>query len=645
MALLGAALLAVWLLVNPNDYKGRIAAAVKESTGRELKLAGDIKLSVFPWVALEVGPASLGNPPGFGDEPFLSFTHAALRVRLLPLLQQRLEVARVEIDGLDLRLRKKEDGRPNWEAVRPAPEPSTGGAEARPQGMRLFDALADLRIHNGHVSYHDISIEHLNLETGSIAHEHDIPITLTFDANRGARGTQITVNARFDVNEDGLQHLRFAAVNGSGIVNRPGEGRAAHWELSVPTLSLNPTQQTLEAPTFAFNYSNAHLTGSLIANHLLEEAALSGSVTLMPLVLHEFFPRLGIVLPITKDPKALSQLSGKADFVYAAHALSLKNVQARLDDTQFQGSIQLSARDPDALQFDLSADQIDVDRYRFVRAGTAVPEAQGADQPAAPTHPREAAGALAVASAHFAGMEFTHLRLTLQSKDRVTHLFPTEAQIDGGRYNGDITLDDRGALRVVSINEHLTGIDISRLLANSPQKHRLSGRATLSLKGMARGATMDALRKTLTGQLEADLSDGAFEGVDLGYEVNRARALIDRGVAPQEDTKRTKFEVFKTSAQINNGLAETHDLTIASPALRVTGQGSANLSTQAIDFQLMASVLKSPTTTLVDIPLKVTGTYADPAVKASIDEVAKSQLKQKLQDILKKNGLQGLFGK
>jgi len=80
VALSGAVLLGVWLLVNPNAYKGKIAAAVKESTGRELKLPGDIKLSVLPWVALELGPASLGNPPGFSDEPFLSFTHASVRV-------------------------------------------------------------------------------------------------------------------------------------------------------------------------------------------------------------------------------------------------------------------------------------------------------------------------------------------------------------------------------------------------------------------------------------------------------------------------------------------------------------------------------------------------------------------------------------
>ena len=62
IALVAVLLLAVVLFVHPNDYKDRIARAVKESTGRELTLAGDIKLSVFPWIALELGPAQLGNP-------------------------------------------------------------------------------------------------------------------------------------------------------------------------------------------------------------------------------------------------------------------------------------------------------------------------------------------------------------------------------------------------------------------------------------------------------------------------------------------------------------------------------------------------------------------------------------------------------
>src|SRR6266700_7967849 len=76
IALIALALLAVRLFVDPNDYKPRIAAAVKNATGRELKLDGAIKLSVFPWIAMELGPASLGNPAGFPEQPFVSFQHA-----------------------------------------------------------------------------------------------------------------------------------------------------------------------------------------------------------------------------------------------------------------------------------------------------------------------------------------------------------------------------------------------------------------------------------------------------------------------------------------------------------------------------------------------------------------------------------------
>src|SRR5258708_27863093 len=115
IVLIAVGLMAVWWLVNPNDYKSRIAESVKESTGRELVLKGDIKLSVFPWIALELGPASLGNPPGFSEEPFLAFNHAAVRVKLFPLLAKRLEMDRVVVDGLDLRLRKNEQSTGNWE--------------------------------------------------------------------------------------------------------------------------------------------------------------------------------------------------------------------------------------------------------------------------------------------------------------------------------------------------------------------------------------------------------------------------------------------------------------------------------------------------------------------------------------------------
>ena len=160
-------LLVVWLWVDPNDYKDRITRTVRDATGRELALAGPLKLSVFPWLALETGSAQLGNPAGFGEQPFASLQHAAVRVRLWPLLRGRLEAGQVEVDGLDLRLRTNADGHGNWEGLfKPSDaadarqEPHTGAPAIELAGLRLRDA---------HIAWQDMAAEHLELEIGRVA--------------------------------------------------------------------------------------------------------------------------------------------------------------------------------------------------------------------------------------------------------------------------------------------------------------------------------------------------------------------------------------------------------------------------------------------------------------------------------------------
>jgi AsmA protein len=188
-----AGLLAMWLLVNPNDYKDRIAAAVKGSTGRELMLKGDLKLSVFPWVALELGPASLGNPPGFGAEPFLAFDRASVRISLWRLLQKHVEIQRVEIDGLDLRLRKDERGVANWESIGQTAPRSVGTAKEEAGGS--VPQLPGVRVTNGRVSYQGVVIQRLDFETGALAAHGVTSVRIGFDANRGVPDESLSVSA------------------------------------------------------------------------------------------------------------------------------------------------------------------------------------------------------------------------------------------------------------------------------------------------------------------------------------------------------------------------------------------------------------------------------------------------------------------
>ena len=88
-ALLVIAAIAVALLFDPNDFRDNIAAEVQQKTGRELVIEGDLDLSLFPWLAINVGRTTLGNAPGFTDEPFASFDKAELSVKLIPMLLSR----------------------------------------------------------------------------------------------------------------------------------------------------------------------------------------------------------------------------------------------------------------------------------------------------------------------------------------------------------------------------------------------------------------------------------------------------------------------------------------------------------------------------------------------------------------------------
>ena len=102
------------LFLNPNDYKDEISAWVEERSGRRLTLEGDLRLSFFPWVGIEIHRARLAQPPGFGEQPFLRVQVAQARLSLPDLMQGRLALGEVLGTGWSLHLIRAPDGRTNW---------------------------------------------------------------------------------------------------------------------------------------------------------------------------------------------------------------------------------------------------------------------------------------------------------------------------------------------------------------------------------------------------------------------------------------------------------------------------------------------------------------------------------------------------
>ena len=213
---------AVTLLVDPNDFREEIAAAVEAETGRQLTLEGDIELTAFPCCSLKLGPAALSNPPGWSTAEFAAIDSAAISVQVLPLLlAQELHIGKVDLGGLALSLHAREDGRVNWDfAAAGGPEPQATPAAADSAASVGSLAIAGLAIRDATINYRDdvtgddIALSGINVTTGTIRAGEPVSISATVAAEglveNKALAFKLDADALFDeaVRQFALDNIR-----------------------------------------------------------------------------------------------------------------------------------------------------------------------------------------------------------------------------------------------------------------------------------------------------------------------------------------------------------------------------------------------------------------------------------------------------
>jgi uncharacterized protein involved in outer membrane biogenesis len=153
VCLIIALMAAVYVLLRTYDYnklRPRIEKMVKEVTGRELNLAGDISLAVGFSPALVVTDITFANAPWASQLQMVKIGWLQAQVRLLPLLVRDVELRRVGLKGVDVLLETNPDGQGNWEfAVDESPAKKAGASKAT--GINIDN----IRIENLNLTFHD----------------------------------------------------------------------------------------------------------------------------------------------------------------------------------------------------------------------------------------------------------------------------------------------------------------------------------------------------------------------------------------------------------------------------------------------------------------------------------------------------------
>ncbi len=320
-------LVVVWF-VDPNSFKPRIEAAVKDATGRELQLVGDIEIGFFPWLSLRTGEGSFANAPGFGAEPMVSWKRAELGAKLFPLLRGRLVADRVVLEGADVRLLRRADGAANWQGIGGGGEPEDPNAEP----MEIH--IDGVEIIDSHVSFVDetvprrIEISKLNLQTDEVS-----------------LGKPLT-----DTELSGVLHMDGFAPQG------------VPFRIDVPRLQAPADFSSIDVGSFEFDFDGLESEGA-VSGTLGEKPKISGKFETNVFDPRALLASMGIDAPKTTDPAALGKIQLAITGEFDDGAVTLDPLSLTVDETAFKGRFQRGGGEEPVGEFELAGDAIDISRY------------------------------------------------------------------------------------------------------------------------------------------------------------------------------------------------------------------------------------------------------------------------------------------
>jgi AsmA protein len=587
IALLIVAVIALPLLIDANQFKPQIAEAVKKQTGRELTMEGEIGLSVFPSIALDLGKTRLSNAPGFGKLPFAQIDSVAVSVRLWPLLHKQIVIDKVKLDGLQLNLARDRHGRNNWDDMIEASQRAKGAKGQVPAGgtspAAAAGAIGSFRIDDGidirncTFRWDDakagapLVIDRLALRTGAIAPAQPVNVNLGFDLRSGKPVLRTRVDLKGQV-------------------------------------TVDPEKQTLRAREVELRLGPLTVRAKVDAAHLLTTPSVNGEVSVADFNLAELLKTLGVHYA-TADAKALTHASASATVDGTPSHIYLRKLKLKLDDTTVTGSASARFASLPAIDFDLAADGVDLDRYLSpakAKAGTKAKTAPAAGIPIALLKKLDARGHAQIGKLTAFGIRSTNISIRMTAKNGLARLGPNSAQLYGGRYAGNTTIDVRQGAPRFNLDEKLSGVEVGGLLKDTGIFDRFSGTGNVQAKLTARGIDTDDFLRSLNGTASGSLRNGSLRGVDV-YDTVIKSCEAGRYIKTKaaEDSF-TPFASLGASATIRNGVVDNRDLKLSGKLFEATGAGTVDLGRGTINYLAEVRLLEKTKCPLsiFHIPLK-----------------------------------------
>ncbi|HXP31123.1 MAG TPA: AsmA family protein [Stellaceae bacterium] len=613
-----AAAVVIPLVVPVEAYEGRLIALVKQSTGRDLKIAGPVKLSVLPALALEANDVSFANAPGARTPQMVQLKQLQVQLQLLPLLHGAVAVSRFVLVQPVIALEVDKAGHPNWVFTQAA-APSAAPARGTPQPASAGGGLA----------ISGLTLEDVQLSDGKISYT---------DQRTGKAEQLDSINMKLS-----LPDLDSAfAGDGSAVWN--GEKVSLAANIDKPRALLNGAESAvgmkLAATPITLNFSGK-VTG-------LPPAKLGGVIDIETKSVRDLAKWVGS--PITMSGSGLGPLAIKGTVAMAGTKTSFSDADLSLDAIKTKGSVSIdSAGARPAINGKLDVDKLDLNPYlppespqgaRPAAAGGSAPASSAAAQSGwsdapidvSPLNLADVDLDLKVGGIVYRKYQIGASALGVHLKDGQLTGDLSQMALYQGTGHGKVTVDGSGAVPSVGINFNLAQVQIEPLAQAAMDSDRLTGTGTFDIAATGHGKSQRDIISTLNGKGAMNLANGQVKGVNLlALAENAAKSLV----GGDSGGNATNFGTLTGTYTITNGLLRNSDLQLKSGAVPMTGAGTVDLPTRVVDYKVSPQLAGG-----ITVPIQISGTWDNLSYRPDLAGILQGAVQSpgKVLDTLKSGG-------
>jgi uncharacterized protein involved in outer membrane biogenesis len=570
--------------VDINQYKGELVTLVEESTGRTLKVDGDLKfaVSLIPTVVVEdvqFSNATWGSKPNM-----IKLDKFELEVALLPLLTGNVQVNRVILIAPEILLETNKKGAANWDFSTAKSDNKTKPEEVDANAAVPAVVVNEVHIENATITYIDgaagktttLVIDEITTESDSADAPLSIISKLAYNEIdvevKGSLGSlnQLSSNTNYpldlEIDVSGIK----AKLKGEIAKPMNGKGLAIDINVAMDSLADLSKLAGSELPKYGPISLNAKLSdgaGAYSFKKIILKASntdLSGDITIAILG-----KRPAITANLNSTLIDLAELSGdeksenkeKTERVFSTAPLALESLNA------VNVNLKLNAAKLKTSSMELADTNVNL----ILKEG---------DLAIKPVSSLLAGGKLV----GNIGLNSSSKNTSMQTKLTISGLQPEQVPALDGKITGgttDLDLDVKG-----------NGNSVSQIMAG------LNGNLVFK---MAEGKSTDSI----SGALGADMLKATFDMLNPASKSSDGTQLLCAVV---------NFDIKDGIATADKGIA------ISTSQMDVIGSGTINLKTEALDIGIKPHAKEGVGLSAGQLAglVRVGGTLANPKPTADV---------------------------